>query len=228
MPDDVKPRAYRSPRRAEGAAQTRARIIAAARTLLRQRGYAKTTVTEVARCAGVSVDTLYASVGRKPQLVLAVVDDILGEGSGPVPARQRAYVAQVEAAVGLQEKLQAYAAALGRLQPEMAPLLRALAFAGEDDAACAAAFRHIDERRAANMRRFAADLRATGELRDDLDDDAVGDLVWSTNSWEYFDLLRRRGFTAAGYAHQLADLWYRTLAADPAHTEAPHRQPKPG
>ena len=213
MPEDVKPRAYRSPRRAEGAARTRSRIVSAARTMLRDKGYARTTVTEVARRAGVSVDTLYTSVGRKPQLVLAVVDDILGEGQGPIPAAQRAYVAQMVATSGLQAKLRGYADAMGRLQPEIAPLLRALAFAGEEDATCAEAFRHIDERRAANMRRLAADLRATGEVRADLDDDAVADLVWSTNSWEYFHLLQRRGFTPSRYADHLADLWYRTVAA---------------
>ena len=229
MPDDVKPRAYRSRRRAEGAARTRERIVAAARDLLCDKGYAGTTVTEVARAAGVSVDTLYASVGRKPQLVLAVVDDILGEGQGAVPAAQRAYVARVQAAVGLRAKVDAYASAMGRLQPEIAPLLRALAFAGEEDADCAAAFRHIDERRAANMRLLAADLRATGELRPDLDDAAVADLVWSTNSWEYFDLLRRRGFTPSRYAAHLADLWFRALAADPTHTRtSPPRRRKPG
>jgi AcrR family transcriptional regulator len=215
VPDEVKTRVYRSTRRAAGAARTRASILAAARTLLQEKGYAGTTVTEVARLAGVSVDTLYASIGRKPQLVLAVVDDILGEGAGPVPAQQRAYVTQVEEASGLREKLRVYAEAMGRLQPEIAPLLRALAFAGEEDADCASTFRHIDERRAANMRRLAPGLRSTGELRDDLDDAAVADLIWSTNSWEYFHLLRRRGFTPRRYARHLADLWYRTLAADP-------------
>ncbi len=155
-------------------------------------------------------------MGRKPQLVLAVVDDILGEGRGPIPALQRDYVAQMRTTVGLAAKLRVYADAMGRVQPQVAPLLRALAFAGEDDAACTDAFRLIDERRAANMRLMAADLRTTGELRADLDDDAVADLVWSTNSWEYFELLRRRGFTPQRYADHLADLWYRTLAAKPA------------
>lgn len=216
MAEEVKSRTYRSPRRAEGAARTRSRILAAARALLHEQGYARTTVSEVARRAGVSVDTLYASVGRKPQLVLAVVDDILGEGRGPIPALQRDYVAQMRTTVGLAAKLRVYADAMGRVQPQVAPLLRALAFAGEDDAACADAFRLIDERRAANMRLMAVDLRTTGELRADLDDDAVADLVWSTNSWEYFELLRRRGFTPERYADHLADLWYRTLAAKPA------------
>jgi hypothetical protein len=78
------------------------------------------------------------------------------------------------------------------------------------------------------MRLLAADLRTTGEVRTDLDDAAIADLVWSTNSWEYFDLLRRRGFTPSRYAAHLADLWFRALAADPRHTPPARRLRKPG
>ena len=223
MPSPVKPRAYRSTARAESSAATRARIVAAARDLLAERGYAATPVAEVARRAGVSVDTVYASVGRKPELVLAAVDDILGEGRGPVPAEQRDYVAAVRATPSGRGKLAVYAAALGRLIPTVAPLLRALARAGEDDPACATAWRAVDERRAANMLRFAADLRSTGELRAGLTDEDVAALVWSTNSWEYADLLARRGILGEAYVAFLTDLWVRFLL-DPA---AP-RGAKPG
>ena len=58
---------------------------------------------------------------------------------------------------------------------------------------------------------FAADLRATGELRDDLTDRRVADLVWSMNSPEYFGLLAARGSTPQQYAEQVADVWCRSL-----------------
>lgn len=61
------------------------------------------------------------------------------------------------------------------------------------------------------MLRFAADLRATGQLRDDLTNQQVADLVWSTNSPEYFQLLASRGHTPHHYAQFIADLWNRTL-----------------
>ena len=60
---------------------------------------------------------------------------------------------------------------------------------------------------------FAADLRATGELRDDLTDREVADLVWSTNSPEYWQLLQSRGWSQQRYAQLLADLWHRLLLA---------------
>jgi AcrR family transcriptional regulator len=211
--EQAKTRAYRSAVREEGASATRARIVAAARNLFTQQGYAATTVAQVARRARVSVDTVYASVGRKPALVLAVVDDILGEGSGPVVAEQRSYVVAVRAASGARAKLATYAAALARVNPEVAPLLRALARAGEADPACARAWQEVDERRARNMVSLAADLRTTGEVREDLTDAEVATLVWSTNGWEYFEVLGRRGVAGDRYAEYLTDLWVHALLA---------------
>jgi hypothetical protein len=61
------------------------------------------------------------------------------------------------------------------------------------------------------MRLFAAELRATGRLREDLTDDEVTDIVWTTNSVEYYSLLRSRGWSAERYADHLRDLWTRVL-----------------
>jgi len=65
-------------------------------------------------------------------------------------------------------KIEVYAAAVAALIPRTAPLQEALRTAGETDADWAATRRSLVNRRAANMRLFAADLRSTGELRDDL------------------------------------------------------------
>ena len=82
------------------------------------------------------------------------------------------------------------------------------------DADCAALRAEISARRAANMRLFAADLRATGELRPDLSDDEVADVVWSMNSAEYRALLvTERGWSTDRYAAWLADAWTRLLLA---------------
>jgi AcrR family transcriptional regulator len=52
---------------------TRAAILAAARRLFADQGYQATSVADIARAAAVSVPTLYASVGAKPQIALALV-----------------------------------------------------------------------------------------------------------------------------------------------------------
>ena len=60
---------YRSERRREQAAATREAIVAAARALFAERGYAKTTVAEIAAAANVAVPTVYVSVGPKPAIL---------------------------------------------------------------------------------------------------------------------------------------------------------------
>ena len=101
--------------------------------------------------------------------------------------------------------------ALGRLLPRVAPLSIALRDAGLTDPECRRVWESIDQRRAANMRLMARDLRETGDVRDDLSDDDVADLLWSTNSPAYFTMLAERGWTSERYADLVADIWTRTL-----------------
>jgi hypothetical protein len=63
---------------------------------------------------------------------------------------------------------------------------------------------------------FAQDLRETGELRPDLTDEDVADLVWSTNAPEYYQLLTERGWTPERYRRLVVDLWSRVLLVDGA------------
>jgi AcrR family transcriptional regulator len=209
-------RAYDASGRRAAAEQTRLRILSAARDLFSEGGYAGTSVQEVARRAGVSVDTVYAAVGRKPQLLLAVHDMALAEGESPVPAEQRDYVRAVRAATTLEDKITTYAEAMARLLPRTVPILVALREAGATDPECAAQHEALVERRAAHMRLLAADLRSTGEVRTDLTDDDVADLVWTLNSPEWFGLVASRGRTPEQYAGLLADVVVRTLRAGAA------------
>ena len=206
-------RTYRSPRREQQAARTRRAVLRAARDLFVRKGYADTTVAEVARRAKVSVDTLYASVGRKPQLLIAVHDMELGSTDEPVPAEQREYVAAVRAAVGARAKLATYADALGRVFPTTVPLAEALRVAAVGDPECRRVWEALNQRRADNMLRLAADLRSTGELREDLTDEQVAHLIWTTNSPEYYQLVTSGGRTPAEYAATVLDVWTRTLLA---------------
>ena len=101
----------------------------------------------MARLAGVSVDTVYTSVGRKPELLLAVHDMALGGGDEPLRAQQRDYVAAVLAAPGARAKLETYAAALAERLPSVVPLAESLRVAADRDPACRAALEGLDERR---------------------------------------------------------------------------------
>ena len=213
-------RQYDASRRRAAAVAKRLEILAAARELFTEGGYAATSVQAVADRAGVSLDTVYASVGRKPQLLLAIHDMALAEGPAPVPALQRDYVRAVEAAPTAEEKIRVYAAALARVLPQTVPIMNALREAGATEPDCAAQYDALSERRAANMRLFVAALRATGDLRPDLSDDDAADLVWSLNSPEWFALVTGRGRSPEEYAALLADVLLHTLLADRAGGDA--------
>ena len=215
MADPVKTRRYRSAGRAERAAATRRAVVEAAHDLFTRDGYAATTVAAVAQRAGVSVDTVYASVGRKPQLALAVIDAVLGGPGSPGRAEDRDYVRAVRAATDAVRKLEVYARALQRLLPRVAPLQEALREAATADPDCAATWQALVDRRAANMLLLAQDLRATGQLRRDLSDQEVADIIWATNAAEYFQLLQQRGWSPERFGRHLSDLWVRLLLEEP-------------
>ncbi len=210
MAEEVK-RTYRSARRADQAAATQAAIVAAARAEFMANGYAATAVADIAAAAGVNVDTVYASVGRKPRLMLAVIDATLANADHPVAVEQRDYVQAVLAAPTARDKLATYAAALARIMPKVSPLFDALAQAALTDPECATLRDSIGARRAANMRQLAANLRSTGGLRSDLSDTEVADLLWTTNAPEYYALAAACGWSPEEYGDRLADLWTRLL-----------------
>jgi AcrR family transcriptional regulator len=215
MDDQVKSRppgkrSYRSPRRAEQAALTRRAVLDAARESFVRQGYVATTIGEIAVQAGVSVDTVYATVGRKPALLRELVETAISGTGHAVAAENRDYVRSVRAAGTAREKIAIYAHAIAEIQRRLAPVFLALRDAAVTDRDCAALWTEISERRAANMRMFAADLRATGELRADLSDQQVADVIWSMNAAEYWDLLvGGRSWTPVQFAEWIADAWTR-------------------
>ncbi|HEY6494821.1 MAG TPA: TetR/AcrR family transcriptional regulator [Trebonia sp.] len=74
----MSPRAYNSARRTLASIQTRDAILGAAVDLLGSCGYARTTIAEIARGAGVATNTVYTSVGGKPDLVIALIERATG------------------------------------------------------------------------------------------------------------------------------------------------------
>ncbi len=209
-------RGYNSPRRAEQAAATRQAVLSAARELFVGNGYSATTIAEIAERADVSPDTIYATVGRKPALLRELVETAISGTDRAVPPDERDYVARISAATTAIDKITIYAVAITAIQQRMAPVFLALRDAAATDPDCSALWTEIAKRRAVNMRRFAADLRSTKELREDLSDDQVADIIWSMNASEYWDLLvQQRGWTPDQFAGWLTDAWTRLLLRTP-------------
>ncbi|MGW0877078.1 TetR/AcrR family transcriptional regulator [Streptomyces sp. NPDC002755] len=66
-------RSYRSPRRADSAAATRAAILRAAEALFITQGYSSTTVSKIAEASQVAVQTVYSSTGGKADILRALL-----------------------------------------------------------------------------------------------------------------------------------------------------------
>src|ERR1700729_1331757 len=122
MPGSVK-RRYDASRRRQAADRTRAAILDAARELFTERGYAATPMTAIADRAGVALDTVYASVGRKPELARLLIETAISGTGQAVPAEQRDYVRAVRAAPDAETKIAFYAAAVTAIAPRLAPVL---------------------------------------------------------------------------------------------------------
>jgi len=210
--DHVKGRRYDAAGRRAASRATRRHIVDAARASMLERGYRRTSMTAVAAAAGVHVDTVYALVGRKADLLREVLEQAISGQDRPVPAEQRDYVQAIRAAPTAPDKLRIYAAAVAEIQPRLAPLAQVVHEAGPSEPAVAALWSEIADRRAANMRRFVHDVRAAAPLRAGLTAAHAADVVWMLTSTEtYVALTEGRGWSAAAYERWLADAMARLL-----------------
>ena len=81
----------RETRRGASARETRRLITEAATALFIERGYAATSMREIAAAAGVVDKTLYLSFGTKADLLRAVVDHAIAGDDEPVPIAERTW-----------------------------------------------------------------------------------------------------------------------------------------
>ncbi len=212
MPSPVK-RRYDAPRRRQAAARTRTAILDAARQLFAERGYSATPMAAIAGRAGVALDTVYAAVGRKPELARLLIETAISGTDQAVPAEQRDYVRAIQAAPDAETKIALYATAITAIAPRLGLVLGIIQQAAATEPELAALWSEIAERRAANMRLFVADLAAVASLR--LDPGEAADVVWATSAAEMYQLLVvQRGWTPQRYERFLTDTWQRLLLAD--------------
>lgn len=205
-------RAYDNSARLEQSNETRQSILDAARSQLLERGYRATTIADIARVAGVHVDTVYTLVGRKPVLMRELIEHAISGTDEVVSADRRGYVAAIRAERDPRRKLAIYARATREIHGRLAPLLLALRDASTTEPEVRAVWDEISERRATNMRELVKDLKSVGGIRAGLSIAEAADTIWVTNSAEVFVLLTtERGWTTSRYERWLVDTWTRLL-----------------
>lgn len=205
-------RHYDASRRREAAAQTQRAIVGAARRLFCESGYAGTTMAAIAKEAGVSHETVYASFGPKPTLFRHLVEIALSGTDEPVPALERDIVRQARAESDPSKFLDMFAHYVRSLEERLAPLFAVLSEGARTDADLRAFAAELSSRRVGHMRAVVEDLAARGGLRADLSVDMAADLIWIMNSPEFYLLcVRGRGWSPDLFEQWLADAWKRLL-----------------
>jgi AcrR family transcriptional regulator len=163
---DVKTSAAIKSTRRERAQATRLRITKAAYTLFCERGYAGTTMADIAEAAGVAVQTVYFVFHTKGELLSRTYDfAVLGEEE-PLPPEQRAWYAQMIAEPDVIRALRHTVVGAGAILARATPLdtvVRASAGSDPDTARV----RALHERwRAEGYRAMLEILRQKSALRD--------------------------------------------------------------
>lgn len=172
------PRTYRSASRAEGARQTRRRIVEAARELFVARGYAGTTIDAVAEAAGVSRRTVFLSVGSKEELLKTAWDwSVVGDDE-PVPMAERPHVLAMQEITDPAVLVRLWVGQILDVAERLAPLEVVLNRAVDGHPEAADLRARIDVERQGGARMFVTHLASVGGLRDGLTVDQATDICW--------------------------------------------------
>lgn len=179
-------RPYRSARRQQQAAQTRALVLAAAASLFADRGWYATGMREIAKEAGVAVETVYASFGSKTELLVSAIDvGVVGDAE-PVPLSQRPEFAALGAGT-LTDRISAAARLLTGINQRTWGLRRALDEAAASEPQLATKLHDLETRRRDNVRE-GVEIAVGGPVNDD-----VLDALWALMGADVFRLLTQIG-----------------------------------
>jgi AcrR family transcriptional regulator len=210
MAETVKrPRGYDSPARQEQARATRRAVLAAATGLFLERGYAATTMADIAEAAGVVVQTVYSSVGGKAEVLKQCLDVAIVGDDEPVPMVDRPEIRAVQAETDGRRKLELFAAHLTRVLERTARLGRVLAVAADADPAVDALRRTALAGRRFGMGEFAGNLKEQRLLRRGVTVDKAADvLAEHMDAAHYLTFTEEFGWTPREYQR-----WYVTVTA---------------
>lgn len=187
---DGKPtRPYRSRVREESARRTRQAVVAAATNLFVARGYAATSLADVAAAAGVARPTVFAVFGSKAALLRQVLDQALAGDDEPVPVAQRPWFRPVWDARGQGEVLDGYAGVCTLIGGRAARVFEAVRRAADETPEVAEAWETLLRNRRAGARMVVEQVRTFGPLRQGADVERAVDELWFYNDPAHYAAL---------------------------------------
>jgi TetR/AcrR family transcriptional regulator, regulator of cefoperazone and chloramphenicol sensitivity len=173
---------YTSTRRRERAAETRRRLAGSARRLFRERGYAATTIAEIAADADLAVQTFYAVYGSKRAVLTALIDQIEENAELPV------LLEELAATTDARKQLALIVDFTVRLFDRGADVLDILRLAASAEPDLAAVGREGDARRRRDQGRLVRGWSAQGALRQGLSEREAAEVLWAMTSPEVYRL----------------------------------------
>jgi AcrR family transcriptional regulator len=206
-------RSYTSALRDEQAARTRTRIVQTADELFRERGYAGTTMKDVAARAGVARDTVHAVFGSKAQLIPAIVDlRLVPDESVPNVADTPEGQAVMNETDPVRQ-IELFADFITKLNVVLRPVFEVVRGAVASEPALAEVLRSLEAGRMANMQRYASWFAARGPLR--MSTRKAGETLFAVVSPDVGRLLcDELGWSRKQHAQWVADVLRRTLLPD--------------
>jgi AcrR family transcriptional regulator len=194
-------RRYYSPKRERQAQQTREQIVEAARRLFASDGFAKTTVEAIAREARVSVQTVYASVGSKRGIVLALLDRMEVEGGNEELRRE------LESSKDPRRQLRAIVRFNRQLFERGQDVLKVVMVARADPDVGAFG-REGEVRRREGQAHWVRVWAEAGVLRPNLDEGEAADILWALTGPELYWLF----VVDCGWSGSRFEMWlFETL-----------------
>lgn len=204
------PRSYTSPLRSAQAAETRRRILAAAAELFAVRGYAGTSMAQIAAAAGASVETVKAN-GPKSALLLGAFDQAFSGAEEGVPVHERELGARLSAAPA-DRLLAGYVEFVAGANARIGRLWAAFQGAAASDAGVAEELEALQERRRSDFDASIAVFRDRGLLTTPADDAALAAALSFLVSPEgYVQLVAESGWTDTAYRTWLAETITRMI-----------------
>jgi AcrR family transcriptional regulator len=206
--------AVKPDRRAARRAETKTRLVQAATELFVERGYAATTLADVADRAGLAARTVYLRFSTKAELLRRCIGTAIVGDSAPVPLAERDWVVATMTAATLEDRIQLMAAVTARLMGRTGALLDVArqAAATEPDIAAANQAGRDDTRRTLHefWRRAADD----GLLPAEADLDWLAETATLLAQPDTYLLLRATtDWDVDVFERWLADTWHRLVRA---------------
>lgn len=189
MAERVKSRSYNSPRRREQAAATREAILAAARRLFDEQGYAGTTIAAIAGEAGVAVKTVYIAFETKSGVLRALWNTSLRGDAADVPVAQREWYRALLEEPDPVEQLKRTAENSRVVKLRIAGVLRVIHQAAPVDPDIAALWDRIQTDFHANQRAIVEQLARKKALKKGLSVERASDILWTLNHPDVWHLL---------------------------------------